>query len=57
MPEDLPAVVVAQPPARHHSGHSLGLEKYLRKVDHGHLKGFVTGDLRLSLEEALGTRK
>ena len=55
--EDLPAVVVAQPPARHHSGHSLGLEKYLRKVDHGHLKGFVTGDLRLSLEEALGTRQ
>ena len=55
--EDLSAVIVAQSSASHHSGYSLRLEKYLRKVDDGHLKGFVTGDLRLSLEEALGRRK
>ena len=55
--EDLSAVIVAQSSASHHSGNSLRLEKYLRKVDDGHLKGFVTGDLRLSLEEALGRRK
>ena len=55
--EDLSAVIVAQSPARYYSSNSLRLEKYLRKVDDGHLKGFVTGDLRLSLEEALGRRK
>ena len=57
MSEDLPAVVVAEAAARHHPGHSLRLEENLGEVDHGHLKGFVTRDLGLALEEALGRRK
>ena len=55
--EDLPAVVVAEAPTSHHARHSLGLEENLREVDDGHLEGFVTRDLGLALEEALGTRK
>ena len=57
MSEDLPAVVVTQAPSRHHARHSLGLEEDLVEADHGHLEGFVTGDLRLSLEETLRKMK
>ena len=57
MLEDLPAVVVAEAAARHHPGHSLRLEENLREVDDGLVKGVVSRDLGLSLEEALGRIK
>ena len=51
--EDLSAVIVAQSSASHHSGYSLRLEKYLRKVGDCDLKCLVAGDLCLAFQEAL----